>query len=143
GTLEEGPKGVLIGMYLSRLSEMDMKLLPFKSFKELPNSMPYQDAFKARAEMVLVPHIFKIMKNFDKILKRLKGEDAKGVLNGDISFIVRPFPKIALAYIFYLPDEDFPASATCLFSNNAHQFMSTDGLADTAEQTSKVIISML
>lgn len=141
--LEEGPKGVLISMYLNNEVEGDMRLMPFKSFKELPGSMPYQDAFKARSEMVLVPHIFKIMKNYERILLRLRGEDAKALLGGDMSFIVRPFSKIALAYVFYLPDEDFPASVTCLFSHNADQFMGTDGLADTAEQTSKVIISML
>lgn len=141
--LEVGPKGILISMYLNSQADLDMRLLPFKSFKELPGSMPYQDAFKARSELVLVPYIFKIMKNYDLILQKLKGEDAKTILGGDMSFIVRPFPKIALGYIFYLPDEDFPASVTCLFSNNANQFMSIDGLADTAEQTSKSIISML
>lgn len=141
--LEVGPRGILISMYLNSQADLDMRLLPFRSFKELPGSMPYQDAFKARSELVLVPYIFKIMKHYDRILERLKGEEAKPILGGDMSFIVRPFPKIALGYIFYLPDEDFPASVTCLFSNNADHFMPIDGLADTAEQTSKSIISML
>jgi len=48
-------------------------------------------------------------------------------------------PKIALLLIFYLPDEDFPASATCLFSTNALSFMPLDGLADVAE-TSKALM---
>lgn len=141
--LEEGPKAVLISMYLNHASDQDMELLPFKSFKELPGSMPYQDAFKSRAELVLVPHIFKIMRSFEKICAGMRGEDAKGTLGGDMALIVRPFPKIALGYVFYLPDEEFPASVTCLFSGNASSFMPTDGLADTAEQASKTIISML
>mgnify|MGYP001114702040 CR=1 FL=1 len=143
GEMEEGPKGVLIGLYLKHAMDLDMTLLPFKSFKELPGSMPYQDAFKVRTEMILVPHTFKIMKHYQKILTSMRGEDAKGLLGGDMAFILRPFPKIALAYIFYLPDEDFSASVTCLFSANADHFMPVDGLADTAEQTSKTIISML
>jgi hypothetical protein len=145
GEREEGPKGVLLALYLKHAkdSDSDMALLPFRSFKELPGSMPYQDAFKLRAEMVLVPYTFKIMKHYQKILGSMRGEDAKGLVGGDMAFILRPFPKIALAYIFYLPDEDFPASVTCLFSSNAQDFMPVDGLADTAEQTSKTIISML
>jgi len=52
-------------------------------------------------------------------------------------------PKIALCYIFYLPDEEFPASVTCLFSNNARLFMPLDGLADVAEYTSRRIIEII
>jgi len=52
-------------------------------------------------------------------------------------------PKIALLLIFYLPDEDFPASATCLFSSNARSFMPLDGLADVAEYTSNALIGLV
>ena len=62
---------------------------------------------------------------------------------GDFSFVLYPLPKIALCYILYLPDEEFPASVTCLFSRNALSFMPLDGLADVAEYTSKAIIQLL
>jgi len=42
-----------------------------------------------------------------------------------------------------LPDEEFAASVTCLFANNASFFMPVAGLADVAEYTSKKIISMI
>ena len=42
--------------------------------------------------------------------------------------------------IFYEADEEFPASATCLFSENALSFMPLDGLADVAEYSSKEIV---
>jgi hypothetical protein len=57
--------------------------------------------------------------------------------------MVRPFPKIKLYYIFYRADEDFSASATCLFSNNALSFLPVDALADTGEYTSKKIIELI
>ena len=57
--------------------------------------------------------------------------------------MVQPLPKIVLCYIFYAADEDFPASATCLYSHNAHRFMPVDGLADVAEYTSRVILTLL
>lgn len=42
-----------------------------------------------------------------------------------------------------LPDEEFPASATCLFSNNALSFLPIDALADIGEYTSKKIIEII
>lgn len=62
---------------------------------------------------------------------------------GDFFFLLFPLPKIALCYIFYFPDEDFPPSVTCLFSFNAPRFMPLDGLADVAEYTTKGIIELL
>ena len=59
-----------------------------------------------------------------------------------ISLLLYPLPKIALCYVFYMPDDDFPASATCLFSSNAGDFMPLDGLADMAEYTSKKMIEL-
>ncbi len=61
----------------------------------------------------------------------------------DFSFIVYPLPKIALCYIFYEADDDFPASVTCLYSNNANQFMPVDGLADVGEYTSRKILNLI
>ncbi len=141
--VETGQRAVLVTMYLKHCTDNDMVLLPFRDFKELPGSMPYQEAFRARSEEVLVPHIFKIIKRFDDIIEMFAGEDGRQILGGDLSFILRPLPKIALGYVFYLPDEDFPASAKCLFSANATLFMPTDGLADVAEQTSKAILEVL
>ena len=57
--------------------------------------------------------------------------------------LLYPLPKIALCTIFYLADDEFPPSATCLFSANALDFMPLDGLADVAEYTSKKIIQMV
>jgi len=50
---------------------------------------------------------------------------------------------VAVCTIFYLADDEFPPSATCLFSSNAMQFMPLDGLADVAEYTSRKIIRMV
>jgi hypothetical protein len=77
------------------------------------------------------------------ILEAMTGEDTSGSNSGDFSFQVRPLPKITLRYIFYRADEDFPASATCLLSHNARQFIPLDGLADTAEYTSRRILELV
>jgi hypothetical protein len=57
--------------------------------------------------------------------------------------MVYPMPKIALCYIFYQADEEFPATVTCLYSNNAHLFMPVDGLADIGEYSSKRMLDLI
>jgi len=134
------PRGLLISLYALHPTHGPIQLEPFKSFKELPGSMPYQGAFSANSERVLVPCTEPIKENQEGIIEVFDGEDGH---EGDLSFILYPLPKIALYYIFYLGDEDFPPSATCLFSANAVSFMPLAGLADVAEYTSKGIIKFI
>ena len=109
----------------------------------MPDSMPYVGAFAAHAERVLFDQIDGIEQHADRIAQRLEGAQGSDNDAGDFSLIIYPLPKIALNYIFYRADDDFPASVTCLFSNNAATFLPTDALADTAEYTSKKILDML
>jgi hypothetical protein len=135
--------GILITLYALNANSEICIPSPFKSFKEFSNSMPYVGAFTTHTEHLLVPHVVKIKKSVPIITKTLKGEDAPSEAGGDFSFVVYPLPKIALCYIFYEADEDFPASVTCLYSNNANQFMPIDGLADVGEYTSRKIITLI
>ena len=140
GMPETGPKGLLISLYATHVKPEPIQLEPYKSFKDLPGSMPYQGAFSLNSEQVLVPFVPLIEKAQKQIREIFSGEMGPENKAGDFSFVLYPLPKVALYYIFYLPDEEFPASATCLFSANALSFMPLDGLADVAEHTSKEII---
>ena len=135
--------GIIISLYLLNTIEENMVLEPFKAYKDFPNSMPYIGAFTTHTEHILIPHTDQIKNKKDQIIKVLDGKEAPSNIGGDFSFIVQPLPKIALCYIFYEADEEFPASATCLFSNNAANFMPMDGLADVGEYTSKEIIGLI
>jgi len=135
--------GILISLYaLNACSDICVSS-PLKSFKEFPDSMPYVGAFATHTEKLLVPYVEKIKESAQRITKILKGEKAPSEAGGDFSLFVYPLPKIALCYIFYEADDDFPASVTCLYSNNANQFMSVDGLADVGEYTSRKIINLI
>ena len=143
GSPNTGPKGLLVSLYATHVKPEPIQLEPFKAFKDLPGSMPYHDAFSVNSEQVLIPHVQQIKEGQGILLKVFSGEmDPKGVA-GDFSFVLYPLPKIALCYIFYMPDEEFPASVTCLFSHNALSFMPLDGLADVAEYNSKAIIQLI
>ncbi len=134
--------GILISLYALNACKDICILSPFKSFKEFPDSMPYVGAFITHTEQLLVPHVSRIKEAVPKITGKLKGESGPFETGGDFSFIVYPLPKIALCYIFYEADDDFPASVTCLYSNNANQFMPVDGLADAGEYTSKKFLNL-
>ncbi|MEJ2723936.1 MAG: DUF3786 domain-containing protein [Deltaproteobacteria bacterium] len=118
GEPDYGPRGILVSLYASHVNPEPLKLEPLKAFKDLPGSMPYQGAFRARSEQVLVPWVGFIQESLDAILGHFQGE-------------------------VNLADEDFPASVTCLFSANAVSFMPLDGLADVAEYSSEKILAIV
>ena len=140
---ETGPTGIVISLYALQVNTVSCQLAPFKAFRELPNSMPYVNAFAANTERVLTDQIAEIEKRADRIVHKFGGSQKTSEATGDFSFIVYPLPKIGLNYIFYRADDDFPAAVTCLFSHNAASFLPTDALADTGEYTSKKMLSML
>jgi hypothetical protein len=104
--------------------------------------MPYAGAFVTHTQQILVHHVEDIEKSRGRIMEKLNGHKAPDSVKGDFSFVVYPLPKIALCYIFYEADDDFSASATCLFSNNALSFLPIDALADVGEYTSKKILGI-
>ena len=138
-----GVIGILITLYALHANADQCIPTPYKAFREFPNSMPYVGAFASHTERILIPHIDFIENNIDLVFESLNGEFGIAAESGDFSIVVRPLPKIKLKYIFYRADEEFPASATCLFSNNALSFLPIDGLADTGEYTSKKIIEIV
>mgnify|MGYP001180641042 CR=1 FL=1 len=135
--------GIMISLYALHANSSPCRIQPFKAFKECPNSMPYVGAFTTHTEQILVPYAEAVEKNIPEIENKLNGTDAPGEVSGDFAFVVYPLPKIALCYIGYEADEDFPASVTCLYSNNADQFLPIDALADVGEYTSKKIIELI
>ena len=142
GSPEIGPKGLLISLYAAYVNREPIHLEPFKAFKDFPNSMPYHGPFSANSEQILIPYVTQIEVRQEIIQDAFSGELGPANMAGDLSLVLYPLPKIALCYVFYLPDEEFPASVTCLFSCNALSFLPLDGLADVAEYTSKQIIRL-
>jgi len=142
GQPEQGPRGIIISLYGLHATGDDAVLEPLQSFKDVPNSAPYVGAFANRTEQALVPLVPRLSDLRETIHARLDGGDAPAAVSGDIAFLVRPLPKIALCYVCYLPDDEFPAGVTCLYSHNAHLFLPTDALADVGEYTSQAILAL-
>jgi hypothetical protein len=130
-------------MYATHVTDEPLQLHPLKSFKELPQSMPYQRAFSMNAEKILQPYVSAIQKHQSDLTTLFSGTLNMDPPSGDFSFTLYPLPRIALYYIFYLPDEEFPASVNCLFPANATRFMPVAGLADVAEYTARKVIELV
>ncbi len=142
GIRADDPEAVVVSLYASCAGSDALIEEPFKSFKDLPNSMPYHGAFAANVERILVPHVEKFKGRSEEIASKFRGKVVERGDSGDFSTFLYPLPKVCLRYVFYLPDEEFPASATCLFSSNVLSFLPLDGAADTAEYTSRAIIKL-
>jgi hypothetical protein len=140
---QAGAMGIILSLYALHASGEPVILEPYKSFRDFPNSAPYTGAFTTHTEKILVPHVEKIHGQRDAIIERFNGEDNPGNLSGDSVLLLYPLPKIALCYIFYRADEEFPATATCLYSSNATSFLPLDVLADVGEYTSKRMLEMV
>ncbi len=140
---QTGVIGILISLYALHAGTEPSMLEPLKAFKDFPNSMPYAGAFVTHTQQILVPHVERIEKTKERIMANLSGRDAPAGVEGDFSFVIYPFPKIALCYIFYEADDDFSASVTCLYSNNALSFLPIDALADVGEYTSRKMLDLI
>ncbi len=143
GQEQAGVLGILISLYALHAQPVSCVTEPFMAFRDFPDSMPYVGAFVTHTEHLLLPHVERIKDTWESLTTPLQGEKAPADMGGDFAFVVWPLPKVALCYIFYEADEDFPASVTCLFSNNASAYLPMDGLADIGEYTSKKLISDL
>ena len=140
---QTGVIGILISLYALHAKPETCILEPLKAFKDFPNSMPYAGAFVTHTQQILAPHVERIEKARKHIMEKLNGRQAPPGVAGDFSFIVYPLPKIALCYIFYEADDDFSASVTCLYSNNALLFLPIDALADVGEYTSRKVLDLI
>jgi hypothetical protein len=140
---QTGVIGILISLYALHAGPGPSMLEPLKAFKDFPNSMPYAGAFVTHTQQILAPHVERIEKATHQIMANLNGHNAPAYVEGDFSFMVYPLPKIALCYIFYDADDEFPASVTCLYSNNALSFLPIDALADVGEYTSRKMLDLI
>lgn len=143
GKVQSGVKGILLSLYSLHAALDQPVIRPFKAYKEFPDTAPYAGAFATHTENILVPKVAVIHRKKEMISETFDGGKTAVEKGGDFSLLLYPLPKIALHYIFYLEDEDFPPSVTCLYSNNAYRFMPADGLADVGEYTSRKILDIV
>lgn len=96
------------------------------AFRELPGGMGYAPAFQGRADNRLKQVFGRDVEGFHRAAKQLGGESLSF---GDASYMFRIFPKLWLAVVLYLADEEFDASASVLFDGAAPHYLPVEDLA--------------
>lgn len=96
------------------------------AFRELPGGMGYAPAFQGRADNRLKQVFGHDADGFRRAARALGGESLSF---GDASYLFRIFPKLWLAVVLYLADEEFGASASVLFDGAASHYLPTEDLA--------------
>lgn len=96
------------------------------SFRELPDGMFYQQAFRQRSLLPLESRFGHNQLAFEKAAMTLRGEKLD---LADSSFRFEALPRMPLAALLWTGDEEFPPSAQILFDASAGGYLPTEDLA--------------
>lgn len=96
------------------------------AFRNLPGGLGYDAAFHGRASLRLVSAFGTNRPAFEAAARALGGERLSF---GDASFAFPLLPRVWLAVVLHLADDEFPASANVLFDGTASHYLPTEDLA--------------
>ncbi len=106
-------------------------------YRELPDGMFYSQAFQGYSGARLVNTFGNDLTRFKDAALRAGGEELS---LGDAGFMFRGLPRVPLALVYWLGDDEFEPYANVLFDASAGHYLSTDALAVLGrELCSKVI----
>jgi hypothetical protein len=97
------------------------------SYRDLPDGMFYAQAFRGYAEMRLVRELGE--GGIDAFRQGAKAIGGEPIEVGNAGYAFQVLPRVRLAAIYWLGDEDFASQASILFEDTSPHYMSTDGLA--------------
>jgi hypothetical protein len=96
------------------------------AFRNLPGGLGYNAAFQGRANLRLAQAFGTDRAAFETAAARMGGER---LAFGDASFAFRALPRVWLAVVLNLADDEFPADANVLFDAAASHYLPTEDLA--------------
>lgn len=96
------------------------------SFKELPDGAIYIDPFTRRS---IKPMLDIFSGDPESLVKCGLVMGGKAADFGDVSVTVPVFPRVAITYVIWSGDEEFPASGTILFDSSARYYLPTEDYA--------------
>ena len=96
------------------------------SFRNLPGGLGYYASFQGRASLRLSGTFGADAQAFEAAARALGGERLSF---GDASFMFRVLPRVWMAVVLYLADEEFPAEANVLFDASTAHYLPTEDAA--------------
>ena len=107
-------------------SKVEKSVNEWVSFYELDDGRFYNKAFQGYTGDLLARNINIITAKKKRIISAFRAE---AIDLGDLSFQVKVLPKVSLAMVVWLGDEDFPPSCKILFDRSVNSFLPTDACA--------------
>lgn len=108
------------------------------AYRDLPGGMFYAQAFHGYAEIHLVRELGDGgLEAFCRAAERLGGERIE---IGNAGYAFQILPRVHLAAVYWLGDEDFPSQASILFEDSATHYVTTDGLAVLGSRLAEALI---
>jgi hypothetical protein len=96
------------------------------TFKELPGGQIYLEPYQKRTIKPLLNYFGQKAEKFVEIAFSLDGKTAPF---GDVSIILRPFPRVPIGFVFWKGDAEFPPSANILYDASASHYLPTEDYA--------------
>lgn len=96
------------------------------AFRNLPGGLGYDGAFQRRANLRLANAFGTDLEAFVTAAKGLGGER---LTFGDASYLFRALPRVWLAVVHHVADEEFPASTNIVFDASVSHYLPTEDLA--------------
>jgi hypothetical protein len=133
-----GASGAEAGLYKQALLLMYLQTADgtppahkWLAYRELPGGMFYANAFHGYAELRLAQSFNGDLEKFRTAAAGLKGSR---LTFGDASFEFMALPRILVAAVYWLGDEDFPSNASILFDAAASHYLPTDAVGALGSQ---------
>ncbi|HDN79242.1 MAG: hypothetical protein DRI61_03980 [Chloroflexi bacterium] len=107
------------------------------SFREFPGGQGYWPVFQGRTALKLAKTFGRDKEAFEKAARVLGGEKLSF---GDSSFLFRMFPRLWMAVVLNLADEEFGPSVQVLFDGSAGHYLPTEDLVILGEMLTHRLI---
>ena len=102
------------------------------SFSELPDGRFYNQAFQGYTGQKLSKAFQNDLQSFELVAQNLGGQSelrAATISIGDAAYAFQVLPKVSILVVYWLGDEDFPASCQLLFDASVSHCLPTDACA--------------
>ncbi|HET7318843.1 MAG TPA: DUF3786 domain-containing protein [Nitrospirota bacterium] len=99
--------------------------------------------FRKKVEAPLTANATEIIGRTSALFPMMDAEASSSIIGSDLAFTVHALPKVYLHVEISGETEDFPAEAWLLFSNNANEFLSVQGLYALAEMFKDRLLSLI
>jgi len=108
------------------------------SFADLPDGRFYNQAYKGYTGQELVRRFGNDITAFEAAAHKLDGVK---IGYGDAAFTFHVLPRLLLAVVYYLGDDDFPPSCQILFDASASHYLPTDVCAILGSMLTRKMLS--